>query len=416
MFSAKTKTLFFDSTITEGLLEGYVRLSVVKDDETGKVKDYVVMDLNGPAARVSGLNKEDIIGKSICVVMAIDRDCGEKLRDRLAETKGSKVFEYQFRQTDRRFLINHVPVSDDEILLFFAEITFRRKAEQVMQVHEILFEQAQDIILYVAMDGRIINANQKACDQYGYIKEELLSLTIQEIRHPSEAIHYEEQMALAAVDGIIFESLHTRSDGSVFPVEVSARTTETESGKLRIHIIRDITERKEQDAKIRWMACYDGLTKVLNRGGFLETLDLELQRAKEENTKIALLMFDIDKFKRYNDNFGHHVGDFVLMDVAERVQGVLRESDYLGRFGGDEFVILVTDVQDSDYVTSLMARIHGIFKEPIIHEGHSLQVSISLGGALYSEHSEHAKGLLYHADQAMYDVKNKGGNGLQLSR
>lgn len=406
--------LTLDPRISNALLEAYVKLSVLRDPETGEVAGYQVMDMNKQAAHISGLRQEDALGRSICDILAMDADCWQRLRDRVEGQAGSRTFDYRFERIDRRFLISPVHLSEDEILLFFAETTYRTRAEEALRIHEILFENAQDIILYVDMNGQVVNANQKACDEYGYTKEQLLGLHIQEIRHPSTSHEFAGQMNLAEVGGIVFESIHLRADGSEFSVEVSARSTETENGMLRIHIIRDITERKEQEAKIAWLAHYDSLTEILNRASFIAELEREVQRAKREKSQFAVLVFDIDKFKHYNDSFGHQAGDHVLKHVAQGVKSVLRVTDQIGRLGGDEFALLQTNVEKREDILCLASRIERVLATPITYQGQSLKVTISLGIAVFSEDALEAYELLNLADQAMYQAKRRGGNGFSF--
>jgi PAS domain S-box-containing protein len=189
-------------------------------------------------------------------------------------------------------------------------------------MHEILFEHAQDIILYIKLEGQIVNANKRACEQYGYTKEELLLMKIQDLRHPSTVSEYEYQMQMADEEGITFDCIHMRKDGSNFPVEVSAKSISTENGRFRIHIIRDITMRKKNQEKIIWLAKYDSLTEIPNRANFMLRLDEEILRSMRSKIPFAVIMFDVDKFKQYNDHYGHETGDFALKHVALTVQSV----------------------------------------------------------------------------------------------
>ncbi len=266
------------------------------------------------------------------------------------------------------------------------------------------------------MSGQVVNANEKACEAYGYTKDQLKQLRIQDIRHPSTQAVFEGQMEKADTGGVVFECVHLRSDGSAFPVEVSARSTETGKGKIRIHIIRDITERKEQEGRIAWLARHDGLTGVLNRMSFIGELELEIHRAQRSASRFAVLLFDIDKFKLINDSFGHVAGDFVLGHVATSVRSVLRQNDQLGRFGGDEFVVLQTGIEGPADVLSLAQRMTEVLKMPVSYAGAEISLSISLGASLYPEDATNIPNLLHFADQAMYHTKRKGGNGYDLYR
>lgn len=212
----------------------------------------------------------------------------------------------------------------------------------------------------------------------------------------------------------MFETMHVSRDGAAFPVEVSARSTETGDGRLRIHIIRDITERKEQEAKIAYSAHYDGLTGVLNRGTFIGEMEEEIQRAERYQTKFALLLFDLDKFKAINDQFGHSTGDEVLKEVACRIKGELRNIDRIGRFGGDEFVILQTGITGREDVLVLVERINRALQDYLRSTGGKFKLSISVGASLFPEDAKTTGELLLFADQAMYETKRRGGSGISF--
>lgn len=394
--------------LANALLEGYLCLRVINNSEAGSQGDYHVVDVNKAAERMLDLTKDQVIGKTVFEIFGMTQEYWNEVKQRVSDSAGSVVFEYCVEQINRLFLISILSISQDELLVFFADTTFRHKAEEMLRIHELLFDNAQDIILYVNMEGNVIHANQRACDLYGYTKEQLLSMRIQDIRQLSTMGDFEEQMLGAEKDGIVFESIHVRSDGSEFPVEVSARTTETASGKLRIHIIRDSTERKEQQKKIAWLARYDGLTGILNRSSFLSELNMEIARAKREQTQFALLIFDIDRFKQINDTYGHAAGDYALKYLAERVQSVLRETDYFGRLGGDEFIVLQTGIKKIEDVRALILRITSSLAEPLIYQGESLQIVISLGASVFPRDATEVNELLHFADQAMYKAKRSG--------
>ena len=406
--------LSLDQRVLNSLLESYVRLAVLRDPVSGQVQGYRVGDMNQQALRASGRRRGDAIGRSFCDVFAMDDGCWRRLQQRLEGLEGPRTFDFHFKQLDRRFLISPVHVSADDIILFFVEVTYRKKAEDALRMHEILFNHAQDIILYIDMTGQVISANEKACEAYGYTREQLKQLRIQDLRHPSTLSVFEEQMRVADAGGVVFECVHVRADGSEFPVEVSAKSTETERGQIRIHIIRDITERKEQEAQIAWLARYDGLTGVLNRRSFIEELEEEMHRTSRQGSKFAILLFDIDRFKFVNDNYGHSVGDAVLRHVAARARSVLRQSDHIGRLGGDEFVILQTDVGCPGDVLSLVGRLREVLSEPVNIEERKLHLSVSLGVSLYPTDATNTTDLLHFADEAMYYTKRSGGNGYSL--
>jgi len=172
----------------------------------------------------------------------------------------------------------------------------------------------------------------------------------------------------------------------------------------RIFLVQDVTEIRAHTEALEHMALHDSLTGLPNRILFYDRLNQSLLTRQREHGSLALLMTDIDKFKEINDTLGHHTGDIVLKEVGMRLQGVLRQSDTIARFGGDEFAILlaVSDLKDSEQITS---RLLNAIKQPLVVDGHSLYVGVSIGIALYPIHGEDADTLIKHADMAMYAAK-----------
>lgn len=399
-----------DLAITDLLLEGCLVLQKVQDPLNEGLDDFKILYLNKSAEAILDISSEFAIGNLISSIVTKLGGAWSRMEDAWFKLPNSNLYEYHLPQLNRIFIFQVLPVEEEEIIVFFVEITSPQRAETAERLHKVLFENAQDIILYMLETGRIIDANQKACTTYGYTKEELCQLKIQDLRHHSTMSDYEHQMRLATLEGIVFESIHQKSDGTLFPVEVSARSVETSTAVLRIHIIRDISKRKEQEAKIAWLASHDGLTGVLNRSSLLTKLREEIERAERSGSSLAVFLFDIDKFKEVNDIYGHEAGDLVLKRVASNVRSTLRGIDHLGRLGGDEFVVLMVDVKKQADISNLVERLLKAARTPVEYNDESLQIALSLGISQFPQDATGAEELLNFADQAMYRTKRNGGN------
>lgn len=394
----------------DAMMEGYVMLAVLRDEKNHPY-DYKLLEVNRRFEALTGLPRCQAIGKTLKQAFNISDGNWADIHKSLQKEEGVTQFEYPIEIHNRYFQVSAFHPSNEIVIALFLEITVQKKAEEALTIHKILFENAHDIILYVNPEGQIVDSNRRAQEKYGYTKPQLLSKKIQDIRHPSMHADYKQQMQQAETEGIVFEGLHVRSDGTSFPVEVSARGVNTEQGPLRIHIIRDIEKRKEQEAKIAWLARYDALTGIQNRGSFIMQLEQEIQRSARNGSEFALMLFDIDRFKHINDHYGHEAGDVVLRHVATKVQKVLRAADQIGRLGGDEFVVLQTDVKELDGVIQLVKRIHTTAAEAVVYHGTPLRVSISVGISLFPRDAKDTDSLLLCADKAMYGAKNGGGGG-----
>ena len=167
------------------------------------------------------------------------------------------------------------------------------------------------------------------------------------------------QQVMGASRELRYETAVVHKDGTRIPVEFIVRTMEMEGESLRMTIVRDIRDRVAAQARIQHLAHHDSLTQLLNRNAFMERLQPALERADREGRQLALLFIDLDNFKRVNDSLGHLEGDSVLTTVARRVTGCLRASDLVGRFGGDEFVVLLDDIHHRDDVLVVLRCVAG---------------------------------------------------------
>ncbi len=173
-------------------------------------------------------------------------------------------------------------------------------------------------------------------------------------------------------------------------------------------------ERKNAIEQLAQIAVHDNLTGLPNRVLLYNGLEQAMTQAKCRNNHIAVMVLDLDSFKRINDTFGHHVGDDILKGVGERLRGVLRKSDTAARMGGDEFIIVLAGIQDMRSIDGFAERLRHALSKPFEVEGHSIFVTASIGIALYPENGENAESLVRHADIAMYDAKDAGRDCFRL--
>ena len=171
-------------------------------------------------------------------------------------------------------------------------------------------------------------------------------------------------------------------------------------------------ERKQAEARLQHVAQHDPLTDLPNRELFHDRLDVAMARARREGEPLALLYIDLDRFKRVNDNYGHDAGDMLLREVAARLRQCVRESDTIGRFGGDEFVVLLGHLRLPGDATTVATKIRLALHHPYAIGHHRLEVAASIGIAFFPSHGESREQLIRSADEAMYRAKRQGGNRL----
>ncbi len=171
---------------------------------------------------------------------------------------------------------------------------------------------------------------------------------------------------------------------------------------------------KKVEADIRVQAHHDALTGLANRLLLIDRLEQEIAIAKRNNQHLAIIFHDLDKFKPVNDSYGHQMGDLLLKEVAKRLKDCVREVDTVTRIGGDEFVILLPMIEDSQDVIAVAERIHASLLLPFEIKGEIINISTSIGIAMYPEHGQDDTTLLVNADNAMYFAKNSGRNNIQM--
>jgi diguanylate cyclase (GGDEF)-like protein len=198
-------------------------------------------------------------------------------------------------------------------------------------------------------------------------------------------------------------------DGSMIWTEALAKFyLNEETGKVEIHgVTRDISERKAAQDKIHFLAMHDPLTGLPTRNLLNDRLEHALTTANRDHTQLALMFLDLDKFKPVNDQYGHDVGDLLLQQVAHRLQAVVRASDTVARIGGDEFIVLLPTMQNADDAEKIASKIFEAMRQPFECGSHHLQISCSIGIALYPEHGKTGLELLKQADIAMYASKER---------
>lgn len=175
---------------------------------------------------------------------------------------------------------------------------------------------------------------------------------------------------------------------------------------------REVSLRIKANEEIHHLATHDPLTGLANRILLADLIDKAIANAKRHDFMVAVLFIDFDGFKLINDEYGHEAGDFVLMNSAQKVMRTVRKMDTVARYGGDEYIALLTELQNREEVLILAERIRNSISQPFMWQDHPLKVTVSIGVAVYPEHGDTEVVLIHKADEAMYRVKDKGKNAI----
>ena len=294
-------------------------------------------------------------------------------------------------------------------------------SNQELQLFRKLIHKTNDAIFIAdAETARIIDVNDMACTSTGYNREELLSMHVMDMDAvtitPSQ---WKEQVKAFREKGNIIEVSHRRKDGTTFPVEISVSyyPLDDHNGYI-IGIARDITDRNRANEELKRLheilirqASSDPLTGISNRTKFNEVLGIEIARSKRFTLPLSLIMMDIDRFKEINDTYGHNVGDNVLREFASRVSKSIRKNDLFTRWGGEEFIILITNVTRSGtviFAEKLRLEIETFDFSPVG------RITCSFGVTEF-EKNDTIDSFIKKADIALYRAKSAGRNRVESS-
>ncbi len=348
----------------------------------------------------------------------------------------------QARDLSVRRGIRHLGVTDADQqvvgVLSFGDILGLLEHDQVSHLEQVLRDREQALIesqrnlglsnqiidaspngiVITSADTIIESVNPAFTRLTGYSPEEAIGKTpalLKSGRH--DATFYQELWRTLRESGYWQgEIWNRRKSGEIYPEWLTITELKDASGGEHkyVGIFTDISERKENEQKIRALAYYDALTGLPNRRLFQDRLELALPQMRRNHQQLAVLFIDLDLFKRINDTLGHDVGDQVLVEMAGRLKACVRESDTVSRMGGDEFTILQPDVKDPSNALQLASRIVASLREPFVSSGRELYVTSSVGIAVYPEDGETPEELTKNADTAMYRAKELGRNNYQL--
>ena len=289
----------------------------------------------------------------------------------------------------------------------------RLKRRMLEQKYNTLTRYANDIILMMDDTGRIIEANERAIQTYGHGHGELLRMNVRDLQAPEALASFDLNWDRCGVGGLVYETVHRHADQSVFPVEVSARSIETEGKHFRQAIIRDITERKRYESQLERQANHDELTGLANRNLMQDRLNQALIFSHRHGCGLAVLFIDLDHFKKINDSLGHDAGDALLTQVASRLSLNVREGDTVARQGGDEFVLLLPEIKTEEDISEVTHKLVKALSAPFNIDGRELHITCSIGIASYPKDGMDRQTLLKNADAAMYRAKELGRNNVQ---
>ena len=404
------------------------QLSLVLDNINAcvyiKDKDGHYTYANQALCELWKVSLDDIIGKTDDYFLDEKTTQSVRINDRYVQAT-ERVFQTEEKiqvhnePIPRTYLSSKIPLQNEDgdvfaILGVSTDISDRARTENELNLAAMVFQNSGEAILVADADNKILTVNQAFEHISGYSSEEIVGENTSIMRsHLHETDFFTDMWNALNDKGEWRGELWNRhKDGSHYAVLATITTIFDKQGKpeKRVALYSDITEKKNNDQLIWRQANYCSLTGLPNRNLFSELLNKQIENSPRSDQGFALLFLDLDRFKEVNDSLGHHMGDKLLQIVAERLSAAIRTSDSIGRFGGDEFVILLSGTTNQTDISRIATNIIDSISQPITLGDNEFFTSISIGITLYPDNAVTVSDLLKNADQAMYAAKQNGRN------
>jgi diguanylate cyclase (GGDEF)-like protein/PAS domain S-box-containing protein len=365
---------------------------------------------------------EDELKRMDTLDIVLPEDKEKVSKNAISMLKGIRSAPYEFRYLTKDSEIRWAQDTNVSITYqgkrafmgHFVDIQERKMAEEAVlrseERYRNILEQMEDSYFELDLTGKFIFVNEATCKTLGYTCDEIIGKNYKEFINgeQAKAVYYAYKNVFSTGQpNIGFSFQVTGKNGTLEYIESSIsliRNSNGENAGFRC-VGRNVTERKRLEQKLEELATHDALTGLPTRSVLNDRITMALNQAKRRNGKLAVMMLDLDKFKIVNDSFGHAVGDELLKTISTRLLNVVRKSDTVTRLGGDEFVILLTEIIDIEESSDIARRILLTIKQPMIINGHELNISASIGIAIYPENGIDSDILVKNADAAMYHVK-----------
>lgn len=313
--------------------------------------------------------------------------------------------------------IDHNHVDDLRRALKERRIALELSQENLHLAQQVI-KASRDGIMVTDASGFILSVNPAFTRITGYSAEESIGNTPALLKSGKHDAAFYRTMwdAVYSEGSWAGEVWNRRKNGEIYPEWLTINAIRNHTGEITkfAAILTDITDRKKSEEQIKNLAYYDVLTGLPNRRLFNDRLNVAIANAHRHNHLLAIVFIDLDQFKRINDTLGHTIGDRLLVDVAQRIQAEVREGDTVARMGGDEFTLLLQEIEDADAAVALVHRILSAIARPVAISNNTLYVTASVGISLYPHDGTNSENLIRNADTAMYRAKDNGRNSYQL--
>ncbi len=416
-------------------LDSFFILESIRDP-AGEIVDFRFTFLNTRGAAIIFHKPEEVLGQALCELLPENRAGGFfDIYKRVVETGEpfADEFSVDFKSLNASWLKLQVVKLEDGVAITSSDITDRKRLEmeKTRAFTESLIFNSPAAVIVTDVDHTITAINPAAEKMLWYKPEELVNRATplvfydaSQIEDRAARLSAELSVPMSPEDAI-FASGHygssehegewtfIRNQGSSLAVNVAVTPLQGDQGQPAGFMITayDISERKRREDYISHLAHHDLLTGLPTRQLLMDRLSMVMARSERFNTRCALLIIDLNNFKQVNDSFGHHSGDKLLVQVAERLRSTLRAIDTVARMGGDEFVVLLADLEKEEDAEDVAAKLLAAFATPFtLNEQNRVRMTASIGICVFPDGGADRNALLRNADAAMFQAKAKGQN------